>query len=1024
MRKFLAILLLLVLPGLAYADCTPPSEGLIHHWKLDESSGAAVDSAGSMNGTVNVNTTQHASGGELDGYVSMVNSSITIGEPTDVQGLSQMTLTAWMKRTAANDGVSIGSETVSNSSYGISLFNDGKFYAQVYNGSDAYQTVDSNDTAWHHVALVFDGTQSGNARVQGYLDGQPLVGGYTGTPPATVPNPSDDFEIGSMAAETSAGSIDDVRIYNRALSANEVAALYATRSTADAKAGFMYYDEEHARLAYCNGTSWVHAGIGPYNPSAVRFSSGGNYLSAGLTGLTGSKTWSGSVWFRMNAVPTSDVSILDSSNNPDISVGLTASGAFIVYGKSAANENTLDIESSPITDTNWHHAMWSVDMSDAGKRHLYIDDQEDIAVVNHYFDHALGFASASAYYVGREDDGSYKLDGELADMWMDFGSYIDLADKSNRRKFISTTGLPMYLGPDGSIPTGSKPAIFLTGDAVSFSSNQGSAGGFTEHGALLPADSQPGDSVLAEDLTGNLLGHWALDESGNVSTAADRTGSNDGTLTNFPADPSANWVSGKIAGALDFDGVDDYVKVPDASTFDLTAGFSLTVAAWVKTAPSYDCGTNGDNKIAVGYRVGTPQWWLGCNQSTDAVRWSLRGSGGNTKEIVGTSVINDGQWHEIVGRYDGDADLTEIYVDGQREAQASLSLTGGLSGTAAVCLGGYGSNCTGFANAYWNGQIDDVRIYDRALSRREIATLATLKAGVMVYNPDFHVMQYFNGAEWVAMGPVGGEAPASGLVGWWKLDEASSPSVDSSANSNDGTWVNSPTYAASGQIDGALTLNGTDQYVDAGNDSSLQITGSMTVSAWVNASSFGSSGDDTIVSKTKNNATDIGWGLSGTEDNGPNQFMFFLSEDGSDTYTVDCYSATEYTTNVWYHVAATYDASTQTIEVYVNGARDTDSCDASVPSSQNDSAANALIGARDSVLSRPWTGQIDDVRVYNRALSASEVQALYAYGLGKGYTIGSGGCSGPSMPAGSIFFNVDHSVAEYCNGARWIGIGK
>jgi len=71
--------------------------------------------------------------------------------------------------------------------------------------------------------------------------------------------------------------------------------------------------------------------------------------------------------------------------------------------------------------------------------------------------------------------------------------------------------------------------------------------------------------------------HWKLDETGNTSTAADSAGSNNGTLTNFPADPTANWVSGLVDGTLTFDGVDDHVthsySVPRA------AG---TISQWLK----------------------------------------------------------------------------------------------------------------------------------------------------------------------------------------------------------------------------------------------------------------------------------------------------------------------------------------------------------------------------------------------------------------------------------------------------------
>ncbi|NCC23335.1 MAG: hypothetical protein EOM26_12890, partial [Alphaproteobacteria bacterium] len=69
-----------------------------------------------------------------------------------------------------------------------------------------------------------------------------------------------------------------------------------------------------------------------------------------------------------------------------------------------------------------------------------------------------------------------------------------------------------------------------------------------------------------------------------------------------------------------------------------------------------------------------------------------------------------------------------------------------------------------------------------------------------------------------------------------------------------------------------------------------------------------------------------------------------------------------------------------------------------------------------SVWSVYGPGSIDDVRIYDRALSAAEIQSLY--------NGGGGSCTSPDGTEGTMIYNADDSVMQYCNGAEWIGVGK
>ena len=206
----------------------------------------------------------------------------------------------------------------------------------------------------------------------------------------------------------------------------------------------------------------------------------------------------------------------------------------------------------------------------------------------------------------------------------------------------------------------------------------------------------------------------------------------------------------------------------------------------------------------------------------------------------------------------------------------------------------------------------------------------------------------------------------SGLVAAYGFEEASGTSVnDGSGNGNTGA-VNAATWAT-GKYGGALSFNGSSSYVDLGNPSALNLTGSMTLSAWVMATSTPPD-DGQIIAKSDNVS---GWQLKTTADTGVETFGVAVSPDG--TSHVQRYSQTVRALNTWYYVAGVYNASAQTLDIYVNGALDNGTLKGTVPASQFDSSVNVNIGARSGGFY--FNGLIDEVRIYNRALSAAEIQS-------------------------------------------------
>jgi chitodextrinase len=164
-----------------------------------------------------------------------------------------------------------------------------------------------------------------------------------------------------------------------------------------------------------------------------------------------------------------------------------------------------------------------------------------------------------------------------------------------------------------------------------------------------------------------------------------------------------------------------------------------------------------------------------------------------------------------------------------------------------------------------------------------------------------------------------------------------------------------------------LSFNGSSSYVDLGNPALLQITGSMTWSAWVKAAA-NLPDDGQIVAKS-NDAS--GWQFKTSPDTGSHTFSVGVA--GATNTFAQRYSTTVRSLNVWYYVAGVYNASARTLDIYVNGVLNNGTLSGTIPASQINSAVNVNIGRRSG--GYYFNGVIDDVRIYSRALSQAEIQA-------------------------------------------------
>jgi hypothetical protein len=270
------------------------------------------------------------------------------------------------------------------------------------------------------------------------------------------------------------------------------------------------------------------------------------------------------------------------------------------------------------------------------------------------------------------------------------------------------------------------------------------------------------------------------------------------------------------------------------------------------------------------------------------------------------------------------------------------------------------------ADYLFNGLIDEVRIYNRALSAGEIGEL------------------YRSGAErLVKVNMPENDKLTGGLVGFWSfngqsMDWGANTATDDSPNSNTGTMTNMSTTTSPvpGVVGQALTFDGTDDYVDAGNPASLNIVNAGTVSAWIYMPSVPANGVYWGVAGKYDGSTHRrGYGLLVRGLSGGAKLFFNLGDDSSGQEVV---GSTVMNANQWYHLVGTWDGSN--ITGYVDGNIDVGPTTQTITPVSD--VRDMLIGAADR-LSTPfrfYDGTIDEARVYDRALSASEITELYSAG--------------------------------------------
>ena len=209
----------------------------------------------------------------------------------------------------------------------------------------------------------------------------------------------------------------------------------------------------------------------------------------------------------------------------------------------------------------------------------------------------------------------------------------------------------------------------------------------------------------------DMTNYWKLDETGNPTSFFDSyAGTNNATCTNCPTP-----ATGILDGAQQFDGSNDEVNVTDDGTFDWGADDSFSIELWMNSSTIVSA-----NKVMVGRGNATALFWLGYRdkdgQPNDAqAKYILSDSSGDYINMKDGPTINDGAWHHIVAVRDASTDENILYVDGAVAAGPVIhNFDYGFGGSASLNIGHMGSNY------HYNGMLDEVALYNKALSADEI----------------------------------------------------------------------------------------------------------------------------------------------------------------------------------------------------------------------------------------------------------------------------------------------------------------
>ena len=439
--------------------------------------------------------------------------------------------------------------------------------------------------------------------------------------------------------------------------------------------------------------------------------------------------------------------------------------------------------------------------------------------------------------------------------------------------------------------------------------------------------------IVVSDLQKGLVGQWKMD--GNAKDATPN--SNHGTVTGATLTTDRK---GQANKAYSFNGSTDKIVFSDSSNYTATtAGNGLTVSLWI-----YSNASQADYAVAVGKwnnsAVATKEWLFRFATSNTWEFRLLDSDNNDSRGRTTTATIPTGTWTHVLGTTDGAASpTTKIYFNGVQSDTGDLTGASynGMNDTTSKLYFGALENTPSADGSFLNGLLDDVRVYNRVLSATEITAL------YQSYNPGIVVSDL-----------------QKGLLGQWKFD---GNAKDATPYNNDGVVTGATlTTDRKSQSNKAYSFNGTTDYVQASDTNLPTGASARTVAFWVINNAGNCTDDYPFFYGTKILYQGFGMYCQGVGN------MYFYGHSYDFDTGIDLDDAN------WHQISITFDGTN--VRTYKDGVESSGSPTAR-PSLNTVLGSNQFVIGSFKVANQYWNGSIDDVRIYNRALSATEVTELY-----------------------------------------------
>jgi len=845
------------------------------YWPMDEGKGFIVyDASGSGNNGSFIGNPKWVDGGRSAGSKNALNFD---GVDDGVSGANitlndNSTYEYWYFTNSAHlskhaEIVSIGLDKFS------SYFRNGSVLGRFYDGS-AYSIASTPIIygKWTHIVVVAKPTV-----LELYENGALKYSAMSTYGHGTDTGP---LRIGRHSYEYVNGLIDEVKVYNRALSAEEIRYHYNQGNPA----GYWNFDDGSGVKAAdfsgnnndgaITGAAWVDGKYG----SALIFDGVDDHINisnSSILEINGDITLSAWVYWK--------------------------GGEAYLFSKGSGNDYTQEFE--PLIEPSGEVRFIVGNSGGTGYGMFYSSGYMLLPNTWYYLTFAINGSNGFVYVNGLKR-----------------GAGGTITSRQNNNDYVRISG--RQEGPDRYCLNGLMDDVKIynyarTDEQIRQDYQAGMANYFGPSGKTCSEDP-------ASCMDKGLMGYWSMDE-GNGGVISDKSSNNNsGRFMN-----GVKWAEGKQGMAANFDGINDFARIE--ATPMLTPGTgSFSVEMWVRRVGE----SSSSAHLASVYQGDYNRWVM--YAPNGIVYLAMHDTEGNPVNSPSYN-LPDYKWHHIIAVRDKAAGKVYLYADGRSIGTPTIDITNNVSPNSILTIGAYKGAYAGFG-----GLIDEMRIYNRALSAEEVG-------------------YHYNQGEPVAH---------------WDMDEGEGSVVgDQTGNHNRGTLINGPTWAA-GKYGSALNFDGINDYISVA-DSTVFNSTSVTVSAWVKV-------DDWsipnllrgIVSYRYPDGTPSGYLLDIVADNG---FGFATSRGTSGDFSA---VSTGYSTGIWYYVSGIYNYNDSTVKLYVDGDLKKTSTMAG-PISYNDYPANMQfrIGYDYANSGRYFDGQIDNVRIYDYARTANQIKTDYQQGV-------------------------------------------